>query len=435
MKRKKIDLFTNVLVAVAISVVVNYSYLLLLFGNAGDGWRPRIPKPNIEYPGEGLLAVSPDGHGYLLYPDRMSVYVPSNRIRSFDLRTGDRLEIDVNPPRDDGAHPSLNRIYTLNDEPFDYSKFFDAPSQTFEMTLQFLFYFLCAYLLIHLQLRLRDRRFTTALIVRTVVLTLLVIVAMFLLAPVSDWRTGVIRANMMQQRNLFDAMLLLKCSFVMIVSLLYSWIRQLVWRQQGFEVEIEQLKNESLTARYDMLVGQISPHFFFNSLNSLSMLVREQRQEQALGYIEQLSYCFRYILQNSQNTLIPLSEEMKFAEAFTYQYSIRYADKLFFDFAIDERYLTWKLPVLSLQPLIGNAVKHNTITKSRPLHVSIRTTADDRLEISNPIVPKFESEPSTGIGLKNLENRWRLITGRPIEILNDGATFTVRLPLLTPDNA
>ena len=82
--------------------------------------------------------------------------------------------------------------------------------------------------------------------------------------------------------------------------------------------------------------------------------------------------------------------------------------------------------------MIGNAVKHNTITKHKPLRVRI-SVCDGILEVSNPIVPKIDPEPSTGIGLQNLRNRWQLITGCEIEILNDGKTFTVRLPLQNPD--
>ena len=85
-----------------------------------------------------------------------------------------------------------------------------------------------------------------------------------------------------------------------------------------------------------------------------------------------------------------------------------------------------------LQPLIGNAVKHNTITRSNPLHVSIRVE-NGILEVSNPRRPKLEPEPSTGIGLENLRNRWQLITGRDIAILSTEERFTVRLPLLNPD--
>ena len=254
---------------------------------------------------------------------------------------------------------------------------------------------------------------------------------MYLLAPYTDWHEGVIKINFMRQDKI-DAQLILKCSMASFVSILYAWVRLLVSRQQDVEMQLEQLKNESLTSKYNMLMGQISPHFFFNSLNSLSMLVRDKQSDTALRYIEQLSYTFRYIIQNGQNTLIPLAEELKFAEAYSYQYSIRYADKLFFDFQIEERFLNWSLPALSLQPLIGNTVKHNTITKSKPLHVTIRTTADGWLEISNPISPKLESEPSTGIGLENLRNRWRLITGHEIEVLNDERTFVVRMPLQAP---
>ncbi|MBR0331663.1 MAG: termination factor Rho, partial [Alistipes sp.] len=99
---------------------------------------------------------------------------------------------------------------------------------------------------------------------------------------------------------------------------------------------------------------------------------------------------------------------------------------------VDPKFLSWTLPALSLQPLIGNAVKHNTITKNKPLRVSIRTTEDGWLEISNPIAPKLEAEPSTGIGLENLRKRWRLITDCDIVVENDGKTFLVRLPLQKP---
>lgn len=85
----------------------------------------------------------------------------------------------------------------------------------------------------------------------------------------------------------------------------------------------------------------------------------------------------------------------------------------------------------SLQPLIDNAVKHNSITRSKPFHISVRTEGD-RLVVSNPKVPKLEPEPSTGIGLENLRNRWHLITGSDIEIDDNGETFTVRMPLQNP---
>lgn len=435
MKKKRTELIASLLVALAISLIVNFSYLLLLFGDQRNEWRPNIPSRNIAFPGVGELHVSPDGHGYLLYPNGDSVYMPMHRIRFFDLQNGDHLEVDVNAPRarSIGAHPYLNRIYRINGQEFDYVKYFNYPSKGLEISIQMLFFFGLSFLLIWLLLRYRGVRITSATLTKMLLICLAIIVVAFYFAPTTDWHTGVIRVNMLNQHK-FNPDLMLRIAFAVFVSILYAWIRLLVSRHQVVEREIEQLKNDTLAARYDMLVGQISPHFFFNSLNSLSMLVREQENARALHFIDQLSYTFRYILQNGQNMLISLGEELQFAEAYCDMYRIRYADKLFFDFDIDERYKSWSLPALSLQPLIGNTVKHNTITKAKPLRVSIRTTEDGWLEVENPIQAKLEQEPSTGIGLENLRNRWRLITGHEIEILNDGERFLVRLPLKPTNN-
>lgn len=431
-KFRKTDTLINLLAAVTISIVINFSYMMLLFGDERSEWRPNIPGRNIEYPGEGTLSLSSDGHGYLVYPSGDSVYMPQQRVRWYRLADGDRMVVDVNAPRKSGGHYWLNRIFEVNGEEFDYNTFYNYPSRSTEVITQMLFYTLLSYLLINLVQRIvRRRKYDRLSIFLAVLLAVTVTVLMYFAAPVIDWYEGRVRLNFTRS-NIFDSYLILKCSLAFSVSILFAWVRLLVYRQQHINVEVEKLKNESLSAQYNVLVGQISPHFFFNSLNSLSMLVREKESDKALRYIDQLSYTFRYIIQNGQNTLTPLSEEMKFAEAFSYQYSIRYADKLFFDFDVEEKFMTWLLPALSLQPLIGNAVKHNTITKNKPLRVTIRTTEDGWLEISNPIAPKLEAEPSTGIGLENLRKRWRLITDCDIVVENEGKTFLVRLPLQKP---
>jgi LytS/YehU family sensor histidine kinase len=201
--------------------------------------------------------------------------------------------------------------------------------------------------------------------------------------------------------------------------------------RQKIVVENERLKTENLSTRYNMLMGQINPHFFFNSLNSLAMLVREHDEERALEYIDQLSYTFRYIIQNGQSELTTLRDEIEFARAYIYLFKIRYADKLFFDIDIDTKYESWQLPALSLQPLIGNAVKHNSITTKKPLYVTIRVV-DGILEVENPKHPKLDVEQSTGIGLENLRSRWSIVSGRSVEIIDEEIRFLVRLPLVEP---
>ncbi|MBO5861037.1 MAG: termination factor Rho, partial [Alistipes sp.] len=128
-----------------------------------------------------------------------------------------------------------------------------------------------------------------------------------------------------------------------------------------------------------------------------------------------------------------LAEEIEFARAYGELFKVRYADKLFFDIEIDTAYSDYTLPSLTLQPLIGNAVKHNTITRKQPFHISIRTEGST-LIVSNRKAPKLEPEPSTGIGLKNLSSRWQLITGSDIEIIDNAEEFIVRLPLQKPEN-
>lgn len=424
------DLILNLLVALAVSLVVNFSYVLLLIVDQKSDGQPRPAKASVIARGEeGTLRISPDGHGYIVYENGDSVYVMMQRIYRMNLKDGDRLVANLAAPRRHGAHPVMTELRMRNGEEFDYSTLFNRPSKTTELALQLFYYLVVSFIMLSILTSVR-RRYTPGRFVRHCIWCVLAAAALYMVAPVTEWRSGRIMLNCMGD-HIFDYMLLLKCSFAVAVSMLYGWVYVLNSKQQAVVMENERLKNENLTTRYNMLVGQINPHFFFNSLNSLAMLVREKHDEKALTYIDQLSYTFRYIIQNGQSTLMTLDEELKFVEAYSYLFKIRYADKLFFDIDIEEKYRTWTLPALSLQPLIGNAVKHNTITRSKPFHISIRTE-NGWLVVSNPKVPKLEPEPSTGIGLENLRNRWHLITGRDIEIIDTDKEFVVRMPLHNP---
>ena len=424
------DLILNLLVALAVSLVVNFSYVLLLIVDQKSDGQQRPAKASVIARGEeGTLRISPDGHGYIVYENGDSVYVMMQRIYRMNLKDGDRLVANLAAPRRHGAHPVMTELRMRNGEEFDYSTLFNRPSKTTELALQLFYYLVVSFIMLSILTSVR-RRYTPGRFVRHCIWCVLAAAALYMVAPVTEWRSGRIMLNCMGD-HIFDYMLLLKCSFAVAVSMLYGWVYVLNSKQQAVVMENERLKNENLTTRYNMLVGQINPHFFFNSLNSLAMLVREKHDEKALTYIDQLSYTFRYIIQNGQSTLMTLDEARKFVEAYSYLFKIRYADKLFFDIDIEEKYRTWTLPALSLQPLIGNAVKHNTITRSKPFHISIRTE-NGWLVVANPKVPKLEPEPSTGIGLENLRNRWHLITGRDIEIIDTDKEFVVRMPLHNP---
>ncbi len=196
------------------------------------------------------------------------------------------------------------------------------------------------------------------------------------------------------------------------------------------EKQIEKLKAENLQSLCNALVNQINPHFFFNSLNSVSALVREDDKEKTLEYINKLSGVFRYILQSDKVVLTSLKEELHFLEAFRYTLEVRYEHKLKFSLKTDDKKLNMKLPVLSLLPVIENVVKHNVIDSYNPMEISLSTNDRNELVIVNPIHEKLDAGESNGIGLENLSKRFELLTGKNIKIEKDNGCFTVYLPLL-----
>jgi sensor histidine kinase YesM len=217
---------------------------------------------------------------------------------------------------------------------------------------------------------------------------------------------------------------------ISILSVLTACIIRLMYRQKQIEVENEQLRTENIQNRFDALSAQINPHFIFNSLNSLAALVRDERNAESLKYIGKLSDIFRYVLKNRHQELVTLREEIGFINAYRFLLEIRYEDKLRFSVRIPDESLEKHLPSVSLQPVVENVVKHNVINKDNPLTISIFTTDDNELAVSNPIQKKIDADSSFGIGLENLSSRYQLIAGKDIGISFDNQAFTVKLPLM-----
>lgn len=200
--------------------------------------------------------------------------------------------------------------------------------------------------------------------------------------------------------------------------------------QRQKEMEIQRLKSENLQSRYDALMGQINPHFLFNSLGGISALIRKKDDNRTLRYVDELSDIFRYILQSERKGMVGLGEELQFVEAFRYVMEVRFEDKLSFDMRVDERAKnTYKLPVLSLLPLIDNVVVHNQIDTDHKMIVSVSVNDREELVVSNPVYPRQTPAKSNGTGLRNLFNRFGLLTGKNIRKEQTGTEFTVYLPL------
>ena len=214
-----------------------------------------------------------------------------------------------------------------------------------------------------------------------------------------------------------------------LLSSMIGYIYLLYIEQREKDKEIERLQIESLKSRCAALTNQINPHFFFNSLNGVSALVRQSDNPRTLAYIDKLSDIFRYILQSDNKSLVTLNEELTFVEAFRHIMEVRFANKFQIEVDVKAEYRNLRLPVLSLLPLLENVTVHNMIDSEHRMTIGISINEKRELIVTNPIYPKLSAPDTNGTGLQNLENRFRLMLNTEIKIINDGKSFTVVMPL------
>ena len=388
----------NLLLAVTLSLVLNFSYLVfMMVGTTNREPAPSEPtKPRTE-----LSVESPK-------IDAVGVKVEATMPDSL------RKQVIIREENISRQGRERNNASPLASEK---GKLF--------IMMDIFYYWAVAMLLLSIMTDTTRKR-RNSFILRLSICVVLLVIA-YTIAPQMTWKGEIIiTAN---AHHLFNPMTLLKLTALLLVCALYGKVYELLYAKQVVEMENERLKNENLTWQYNTLVNQVNPHFLFNSLNSLSMLVREQKNEDAVTYIGQMSDTYRYIIEEGKVEKTTVENELRFLEAYRYLLEIRYAGKLHIDVAVGKEFYGCEIPPLSIQPLIENAVKHNTITSSRPLTVSI-TTEGESIVVSNPIHPKLQAEESTGIGLANLSSRYKLIVGRKIEVINDGVKFVVKLPII-----
>ncbi|QZT38445.1 histidine kinase [Halosquirtibacter xylanolyticus] len=188
-----------------------------------------------------------------------------------------------------------------------------------------------------------------------------------------------------------------------------------------------QLREEKLRAELDALQNQINPHFLFNSLNVLISEIYMD-QESAVTYTQHLSDIYRYVLQSIDHYTVSLKDEMAFLNSYIYLQKIKYETAFQIHVDIKEEALDKKIPVLALQLLVENAIKHNAILKDKPLVIDI-CSVGNRLCITNTLSPKPVTS-SGGVGLKNLNSRYKLLEDKHIEVEKSASHYRVILPLI-----
>ncbi len=193
--------------------------------------------------------------------------------------------------------------------------------------------------------------------------------------------------------------------------------------------EEEQAKQVMIEAQLDTLRNQAQPHFLFNSLNTLRDIIDQDSKEDAKGFVDNLSDVYRFILESANTNLITLTEELKFTRAYIHIQSERFGDNLKLNWNIPDNKLMAMIVPMSLQLLIENAIKHNIVSKAKPLIIKVEIN-DNCLVVSNKIQAKSTQISSTKIGLKNIQKRYALISSESPDIINDGNQFIVSLPLL-----
>lgn len=211
------------------------------------------------------------------------------------------------------------------------------------------------------------------------------------------------------------------------VALYESYFMINKWHQ--IALEAKELKKANLQLQFDSLKVQIQPHFLFNTLNTLIGLIRLDSNS-AIRFTEEMAYVYRYLLDANEGPLISLEEELQFAKAYFFLLKTRYSEGLHLEIAGESYGQEFQVPPLSLQLLIENAVKHNIITRNRPLFIKIQIHPEKQLlQVINNLQKKSPSFIS-GHGLMHLKRKFELLHIPGLVTREELHQFVVTLPLV-----
>lgn len=233
-------------------------------------------------------------------------------------------------------------------------------------------------------------------------------------------------------RNFFIAAFV----FILIVSLVLvrnvmlkqKLNRALLEKNERMETDNSVLQQENAEAKYETLKSKVNPHFLFNSLTTLSSIVSDDK-EAAILYIERFSDLYRMILETGEQQLVTLKKEMEVVQNYLYLQNIRYESDLVIGIDIPPGFLNDQVPPFSVQMIVENAVKHNMISEDYrlKLHIFIK---DDHIVVTNSLQRRHNKPSSTGIGQKNIIERYRLLSTREPVFTETADAYIAKLPLI-----
>ena len=191
--------------------------------------------------------------------------------------------------------------------------------------------------------------------------------------------------------------------------------------------EKSDLQNKHIQSQLEGLRNQVNPHFLFNSLNTLTYLIPEN-SEKAVNFVQKLSKVYRCVLESRDANVIALCDELEYLNAYIYLLRERFGENLVVDIHALEKLKEAKIVPLTLQILFENAIKHNVISHDKPLKIEI-FYENNHLVVRNTLQKKNQVMDSTGVGLENIRERYRLLTDSEIEVIVSQQYFTVLIPM------
>jgi len=208
-------------------------------------------------------------------------------------------------------------------------------------------------------------------------------------------------------------------------------VMYIIEKSKESAAEKEMIEQMQLRQEFDNLKQKVNPHFLFNSFNTLSSLITEDR-DRAEKFLDELSKVYRYLLRNNESGMSTIEQETKFIQSYVALLTTRFGEGFELDMVLDPGIKDKEIPSLCLQLLIENAVKHNIISKTQPVRVVIRNTEDGYLTVFNNLNKKARGiMESTGIGLSNIREKYRLLNRSDIQIEETTDHFKVTLPLIS----
>ena len=215
---------------------------------------------------------------------------------------------------------------------------------------------------------------------------------------------------------------------VALMVFAFGGLFYLYQRNRDRRIHLDNLmEKEKAENKLASLKAQINPHFLFNSFNTLISVV-EKTPGQAVEYIENLSDFYRKIMQLGEKDIISVREEVELLQNYSYLLKKRYGNN--FHLKLDLPSREWFIVPLTFQLLVENAVKHNIISKSKPLHVHIGTEGEQFFVVKNNYQPKLTREQSTKFGLKSLIERYGFLSDKKVKVEQNKEEFKVWIPII-----